>query len=133
MNAQNIGVRLGGGYGSDAEISYQTSSSTDRLEIDLGFNFSEGNNRLGGAAIWQRVRPIENGFSWYYGVGAALGMRDDDNGSDAFGVGPAAQIGLEYNFANAPFQLSVDYRPAFYIIPATTFGGSGAFSIRYRL
>lgn len=133
MNAQNIGVRFGGGFGSDAEISYQTSSSTDRLEIDLGFNFANGNNRLGGAVIWQWVRPIENGFNWYYGIGAALGMRDDDNGADAFGVGVAGQLGVEYNFANAPFQLSLDVRPTLYVIPATTGGGSAAFGIRYRL
>ncbi len=132
MNAQNLGVRLGGGYGSDAEISFQTSSSAaSRLEIDLGFNFSDNNSRIGGAVVWQWVMPIEGNWNWYYGVGAALGIREDE-GNDSFGAGVAGQIGIEYNFASAPFQISVDYRPAFFVVPATDFAGSAALGLRYR-
>lgn len=133
MNAQNIGIRFGGGYGSDAEISFQTTSSTaNRLEIDLGFNFSENNSRIGGAIIWQWVQPIEGNWNWYYGIGAALGIRENE-GNDSFGAGVAGQIGVEYNFATAPFQISADFRPAFFVVPATGLGGGAALGIRYRL
>jgi hypothetical protein len=45
----------------------------------------------------------------------------------------AGQIGLEYNF-NIPLQLSLDYRPGFYLVPAGHGGAweGAALGIRYR-
>ena len=38
-NAQNIGVRLGGGQGFGAELSYQQGlGGMNRLEADLGYH-----------------------------------------------------------------------------------------------
>lgn len=114
-----IGLRMGYGY----EISFQHYlGDANRLELDLGGN-AFGTNAEGyvswGVAIngiYQWVRDLSvlyPGFNWYAGFGGALLTH-----SSHFGVGVLGQIGIEYDF-KAPFQLSLDYRPALYLIPGT--------------
>ena len=57
------------------------------------------------------------------GVGGAIGRL----------VGALAQVGLEYQFGTIPFNVSLDWRPTFYLVPETRFSPSGvALSLRYR-
>ena len=118
-----LGVRLG--YGG--EVSYQHSlGSYNRLEVDAGWN----SKYLGLAGVYQWVWDLSalgDGFKWYAGVGAVLGIYEDD-----FALGAAGNIGIEYNF-NIPLQISLDYRPTFYLIPGTDFCSTGVgLGIRYR-
>jgi hypothetical protein len=127
LNAQvdkkAIGLRLGNG----AEISYQHPlGNANRLELDLGLNgWGYG---LDGIYQWVWGLPqIAQGVNWYAGVGAGLGINPV-----GFGLGVLGQVGAEYSF-NFPLQLSLDYRPGIYFLPA--FGISYSeicLGVRYR-
>ena len=128
VNAQadtkNIGVRLT--YG--AEISYQQPlGSSNRLEIDAGL---WAFNALSATAIYQWVwdlSEVATGLNWYAGFGAGLLTYEN-----FFGVGPFGQVGIEYNF-NIPLQLSLDYRPGWYIFPNSGYSYEGiALGVRYK-
>lgn len=124
MQAQSaIGARLTNG----AEISYQTKAFGSRIEIDLGLNLADNDNKyINITGLYQVVKNIEGGFNWYYGVGANVAFTDE------VGIGAAGNLGVEYNFG-APFQLSLDWRPILGLIPATKFYGSEfGLGIRYR-
>ncbi len=133
-----IGLRFGGLRGVGAEISYQQAmGSSNRLEVDLGWNFSDGYDAIGVVAIYQWVWPINafpQGFNWYAGVGADAGYWNYENDAidSDFAVGIDGQIGIEYNF-DFPLQISLDWRPRFLLIPDTDFGdGDLALGLRYK-
>ena len=122
LNAQNLGARIG--YG--VELSYQHSLGSNRLELDLGLSDFKGG--LGLAGTYQWVNPIESNFSWYAGFGGGLGVWEK-----SFGLAALGQLGIEYNFSNAPLQLSFDWRPGLTIVPDVGFWAkSFGFGIRYR-
>ena len=124
-----IGVR--GGWG--AELSYQGYvAPTNRIEGTLGIN------RFGFSVegMYQFMNDIAadapGEFKWYYGAGAGLGIWDHADYPAGFACGVLGQIGIEYSFAKAPVNLSLDYRPGFYLVPEFNFDWSGmALGIRY--
>jgi len=121
-----IGLRFGGLNGSSAEISFQHAlSSANRLEVDLGLG-----RGLGVTGIYQWVwdlSALADGFNWYAGVGGTADIFENN-----FELGVAGQVGIEYNF-NIPLQLSLDYRPAIFVVP-NVFGGYDGIclSARYK-
>lgn len=131
-----IGVRFGGLQRLGGEISYQQALGSNRLEVDLGFNFDDGYDAIGVVAIYQWVMPINafpKGFNWYAGVGADAGIWSYEVIDETdISAGVDGQLGIEYNF-DFPLQLSLDWRPRFVIAPGTDFGGGDiAFGARYR-
>ncbi len=139
-NAQSnaLGVRLGGGQGFGAELSYQRAlKSSNRLEFDLGWSSHDHYTSVSLNGIYQFTGEIGSGFGWFAGVGAHVGfwtwkneyIKDSD--SDV-AVALVGQAGLEYKFSAVPIQLSLDIRPRFYLIPDTDFHwGDIALGIRY--
>lgn len=137
VNGKAIGLRFGGITGYGAEISYQHPLSyANRMEIDLGWNYFG----LGAAGIYHWVwnlSELADGFKWYVGIGAGLGMYDygykyGGTRNNVFNLGLAGQVGIEYNF-NIPIQLSLDYRPVWYVLNSGHFSADGiAFAIRYK-
>ncbi|MBO4586594.1 MAG: hypothetical protein J5677_02100 [Bacteroidales bacterium] len=120
-NAQikDLGVRVGWG----GEISAMWGLGGNRLETDMGWNAKY----LGLAAVYQWTWDLGSDFNWYAGVGGRLAIWDN-----SFALGVAGQIGLEYNF-DIPLQLTLDWRPSFWVMPNTTFGpGDICLGIRYR-
>ena len=148
-NAQDIsknalGLRLGDNDGFGGEISYQRGlSGNNRLELDLGFRNSKDVDAFKLAALYQWVWNIEGGFNWYAGVGGGIGSwsydrrigndRYKDSGTILFVAG---DLGIEYNFQEAPIQLSLDIRPELYFnsddYREDNFGPDIALGIRYR-
>lgn len=129
MQAQDSGQSLGirGGWG--AEISYQRSlTGSTRLEGDLGL-YGLGNNGFILTGVHQWLFEIQDGVNWYLGVGPQLGVL-----RSALGLGVAGQVGIEYNFPSVPIQVSLDYRPSWFILPSNyPFEPySVGFGIRYR-
>jgi hypothetical protein len=127
-DSKAIGLRLG--YG--AELSYQQPfGNANRLELDLGLNYWG----FGLSGVYQWVWNLSEsspGFKWYAGVGAGLGSYHYSSTINSLGIGILGQIGIEYNF-NIPLQLSLDYRPGIYIIPAFWGSYDGiCLSARYR-
>lgn len=131
-NSKAIGIRALWG----AEISYQHPlSGSTRLEVDLGLGgWDHGGFLLTGTHQW--LWNLSGDLDWYAGVGPQLGSvhyQKDDAWKSGFGLGIAGQVGLQYNFP-IPLQLSLDYRPGWFIIPSAkgiTYDGI-ALGIRYR-
>lgn len=136
-----LGLRLGDNDGFGGEISYQRGmGSNNRLEFDLGWRNSKHVDAFKLTGLYQWVWNIEGGFNWYAGVGAGIGSwsidekNGDDSGSFVFAAG---DIGIEYNFQEAPIQLSLDFRPELYFggdyaDSRDGFGPDIALGIRYR-
>ncbi|TXD54275.1 MULTISPECIES: hypothetical protein [unclassified Polaribacter] len=130
LNAQDIsnnaiGLRFSGGNGFGGEISYQKAlNDNNRLEIDLGLG--NGLSDFKATGLYQWVWTIEDRFNWYAGFGAGLISTEE------VGIYGAGVIGIEYNF-NAPFILSLDYRPEAGITgDLNGLSNDFAFSIRYQ-
>ena len=108
-NAQSRGIGIRMGYG--AELSYQHSIDYNFVEADLGW----GPHGTWVTGIYDFLFPIQDGFNFYAGPGAQLGMyhyKKNDELHSGFDLGLAGQLGIEYNF-NIPLQLSLDWRPSF--------------------
>ena len=133
-NAQNaIGVRLGGGQGYGAELSFQKGlGGVNRLEADLGYYGYYGVASFGLSALYQihqDIAAVPN-LGWYAGVGARANVTTYYGTSVSLGV--LAQAGVDYYFDALPVQLSLDIRPCLYVYPAVTFAwGDIALGIRY--
>ena len=140
-----LGLRLGDNDGFGGEISYQRGmGSNNRLELDLGWRNSKNVDAFKLVGLYQWVWNIEGGFKWYAGVGAGVGSwsydgpgdPDPDGGSFILAAG---DIGIEYNFQEAPIQLSLDFRPELYfgdnrndLDGYDSFGPDIALGIRYQ-
>ena len=140
-----LGLRLGDNDGFGGEVSYQRGlSKNNRLELDLGWRNSRDIDAIKLVGLYQWVWNIEGGFNWYAGVGAGLGSwsyngpgsADPDSGVFLLAAG---DIGIEYNFSEAPIQLSLDFRPEFYLnnsgdnrFREDNFGPDIALGIRYK-
>lgn len=139
-----LGLRLGDNDGFGGEISYQRGlGKNNRLELDLGWRNSNDVDAFKLTGIYQWVWNIEGGFNWYAGVGGGIGSwsydrtiegnRFEDSGTFVFVAG---NLGIEYNFEEAPIQLSLDIRPELYFnsddYREDNFGPDLALGIRYR-
>lgn len=116
-----IGVRAG--YG--AELSYQHTLGAQNFgELDLGWSAGY----ITGAFAYDFSITPSSPVNFYAGpqVTAAL-----FNNPSKFYLGAGAQLGIEYKFS-FPLQLSLDWRPTFWLVPATSFHWSSiALGIRY--
>ena len=122
-----LGLRLGSNDGFGGEVSYQRGmSDINRLELDLGWRNSKDVDAFKLAGIYQWVWNIDGDFNWYAGVGGGFGSWSTNNSavkdSGTF-IFAAGDIGIEYNFEEAPIQLSLDFRPEF--------GGNGYYKNNY--
>ncbi|WP_423129734.1 hypothetical protein [Gaoshiqia sp. Z1-71] len=77
-------------------------------------------------------------LNWYYGFGAHLGFYDGDrssrfdDGDNYVVIGADGILGIEYNFAEIPINLGLDWKPVINLVGDTGFWGDGAaISIRY--
>ena len=132
LSAQVDGKAIGIRFGLGGEISYQhPMGNANRVELDLGLNsYGFGLNGIY-QWVWD-LSALADGFNWYAGAGLGLGAYDYGNTSKAFNFGVLGQVGIEYNF-NIPLQLSLDYRPALYVLP-TVYGGYDGIclAVRYK-
>jgi hypothetical protein len=127
-----IGVRFGAG----GEVSYQHPlGESNRVELDLGL--SPQSFGLNGIYHWVNdLSEWTDGMSWYYGPGATIGFSNTSPlfPTREFALGVVGQIGLEYKF-DFPLQLTIDYRPTFYLVRNAGTGGNYndiCLSARYR-
>jgi len=77
-------------------------------------------------------------LNWYYGLGAHVGFWSGkdvgwaDDEKDYTVIGIDGIIGIEYNFQELPFNIGLDWKPAFNLTENTEFwGDGGALSLRY--
>ena len=115
-----IGLRIG--YG--AELSYQHNVGANFIEADFGL---ESFKNLGVAATYNfSIAEFGDGFKFYAGPGIGLGF------AESLMVGVAGQAGIEYNFASAPVNISVDVRPYFDFMGVGLVGWYPHIGVRYN-
>ena len=101
-----LGVRIGNG----GEISYQHSMGSNFLEVDggLGLGLVDGVFNVGATGIYNfMISEFGNGFGFYAGPGAGVGLALGD--VNYLALSAAGMVGIEYNF-NFPLQISLDFR-----------------------
>lgn len=111
----NLGLRIGGGYGFGAEISGQFGTTANtRVEVDLGWT----NHFTSLSGIFQWKGNITGPLGWYAGPGANIGFWSGSPAGHSYsgiGIGIVGQAGLELT-PNIPLQFTLDWRPGFYFI-----------------
>lgn len=128
------GIGIRGGYSTGITIKHFIGSSTALEGIFAsrwhGYNFT---------GLFEIDKPLNaERLHFYYGVGGHVGSWrsrnnpwfEDDESHVVIGVDGI--IGLEYNFLVIPFNLSLDYKPAYNLVGHTGWwGDEGALSLRY--
>ena len=123
VSAQNydwaVGLRGGGFSGITAKKNMGANA------IEAGVSFGGGLN-VEGTYQWQQP-VIADGFHLYYGAGASVGL------GGSLSLAAEGVVGLEYRLPiNFPLAVSLDYRPALYLLPAVNpYFGNFGFGIKY--
>ena len=138
-NAQdyNTGIGLRAGFSNGLTIKHFISS-TSALEGIISSRW-RGIELTGLYEIHGRAFQTER-LNWYAGFGAHVGFWDGRYTNKYWGndgerytvIGVDGILGLEYNFVEIPFNLSIDWKPAFNFFGYSGFwADGGALSIRY--
>jgi hypothetical protein len=125
IKAQDYKSAIGLRFGYPVSISYKTfMTESNALELFAGFRSYSGIYSyftVGG--LYEIHHPLSEveGLSWFYGGGASVQFFSYDDGygfvdeNGSVGVGISGIIGLDYKFADAPVNLSLDFMPTFRI------------------
>lgn len=124
-----IGVRLGPSNGLTVKHFIGSNTAIEGLLV----------TRWGGfhvAGLYEKHQWVfdDPNLSFYYGGGAHIGFwdsgrrdgpawffDDDDFDDDYVVIGVDGIVGIEYTFEKVPFNISLDYKPAFNIVENTGF------------
>lgn len=114
-----VGGRLGTTNGVTFKMFLDKESAVDLI---AHFQSNKDYSYFRFTGLYEIHQPINNGYgvNWYYGGGGSIGGRNykpADNGElllSADGV-----VGLDYKFDEAPVNVSLDWKPAFRIVPNT--------------
>ena len=110
-----IGVRLSSAaptLSNSISVKYFLDS-TNAIEGLISFGTRFG---LGGLYERHQLIGATPAFTWFWGIGGYVGFQDNQTF-----VGPTGAIGIDYKFANAPINLSLDWKPELDILPAINF------------
>lgn len=127
VKAQNWGVGLIGGFDSGIQVKKYMGAN------NLDFRGHLHNSGFQVAGLYEWNHDLGSNFTLYYGFGAGLGTWKQTADHDmAFGLDVEAIVGVEWRIPSVPLALSLDYRPAFEVLPTTGFYAKGfAFGIKY--
>ncbi len=127
VNAQGWGVGVVGGIPSGIQVKKYNAGTS----LDFRGHFHNNGFQLAGLYEWNQ--SIGNGLTLYYGVGAGLGAWEHGDKDMGFGLDIEGIVGVEWKLPiNFPLAISLDYRPAFQIMPTTGFEYRGfAFGVKY--
>jgi hypothetical protein len=139
VNAQdyNTGIGVRGGLSNGLTVKHFIGDNT-AIEGILATRW-QGFNVTGLYQIHNRAFDTPR-LNWYYGFGGHIGFWNDHrnhpwfrNGSGSYTViGIDGILGIEYNIEPIPFNISLDWKPAFNILGYTGFWGDEvAISVRY--
>lgn len=120
---------VGGRFGYGAELSYQHyMGGANFIEADLGLGEFKFLN-LAATYNFMIAQPdwtSQGEWGFYAGPGIAIAA-----GNEAFNIGIAGQVGLEYTFS-FPLQISIDLRPQFSFTNLGFWGWAPHLGLRYR-
>jgi hypothetical protein len=138
-NAQdyNTGIGLRGGLYNGLTVKHFLSSNK---AVEGLFTSRWGGFMVTGLLEFHNPIKEVNRLHWYYGVGAHIGFWNSYNNHPVFPnrtetymlIGVDFILGMEYNFEELPFNISLDWKPAYSFVGYSRFwGDGGALSIRY--
>jgi hypothetical protein len=108
-------------------------SKSDYLEASIGgFGRNSYSTGFHVELDYERMQALEEGFSFYYGLGALLGMTSNSNAAFLH-LAPKAFIGLEYNFEDIPLNISIDTGPYLFVSPKIGSIWGGGLALRYAI
>lgn len=140
----------------------QGYSSSGGSSIGARFGFEQGvtyKKHLGGGAAFEGILSARNwftnitglyhffhkptgigpGLDWFVGAGGHLWIYNVNNrylpnyATGNLGIGVDGVLGMQYNFAEVPFNIALDWKPALNLIGGSGFYGGGfGLSVRYR-
>ena len=133
----NTGIGLRGGFANGITIKHFTGEKA-AFEFILA-------SRWRGFEITALYEIHNQAFNtdrlrWYYGFGGHIGFWNGDytnkywgtSGTNYTVIGIDGILGLEYSFSEAPFNIGIDWKPAYNFAGYTGFwADGGALSIRY--
>lgn len=119
LSAQDYKVAVG--------LRFSTADPTISNSVSVKYFMDEANaieglvswgTRFGLGGLYERHQLIGGvpAFTWFWGVGGYLGWQDKNTY-----LGPMGAVGLDYKFANAPINLSIDWKPELDILPNINF------------
>ncbi|RZM29507.1 MAG: hypothetical protein EOO88_04690 [Pedobacter sp.] len=135
-NAQDYRNAIGGRFGTANGVTFKTTLGGNKM-LDLIANFRSNNGysyfRVSG--LYEVYNKIDGapGLLWYYGGGASVGTRKwkYNDSTDGY-LSVDGVLGLDYKFAEAPINLSLDWKPAIGLTPETYFDSAGlGLSLRF--
>lgn len=134
--AQSYQNAIGGRFGAANGVTFKTSLGENKM-LDLIANFRSNNeyNYFRFTGLYEVYKPIPEaaGLNWYYGIGGSLGTAKykPTHSTDLY-LAVDGVLGLDYKFADAPINLSLDWKPAIQLAPDTDFDASGVgLSLRF--
>ena len=134
--SQNYKMAIGfkGGYPGYGSLNAKKSIfKSDYLEASIGgFGRDSFNIGFHVELDYERMQTLEEGLSFYYGVGALLGMSSNQNIAYLH-LAPKALLGLEYNFEDLPLNISIDTGPYLFVSPKIGFIWGVGLALRYAI
>jgi hypothetical protein len=135
-NAQGYRNAIGGRFGTANGITFKTTLGGNKmLDLIANFRSNDGYEYFRVTGLYEIYNPIQGaqGLNYYYGLGGSVGSRTrkwDDKNQAYLAIDGV--LGLDYKFAEAPLNLSLDWKPAIELAPGTEFDSSGlGLSIRF--
>jgi len=124
-----IGARLGWGIAASGKHFVSENNAIEAIANFRSFKFgSFGYSWISITGLYEihnDLSSVKDGLKWYYGGGANVTLYSGDfveTGLSSTTFGVVGALGLDYKFANAPINLSIDWLPTF------AFGGGAGFS-----
>lgn len=136
QKSYNTGLGLRGGFTNGITLKHFVSNNA-AVEGILSTRW-RGFNITGLYEI-NKVAFDTPGLYWFYGVGGHIGFWGDYDGNPWFEdndshtvIGIDGILGMEYVFAEIPFSIGIDWKPAINVIGHSgLWADGGALSIRY--
>lgn len=124
-----LGARFGYWDGTAFSLDVKKYNGGNALEFIGSFY---GDDAFEVAGLYEWNKELGNGFNFYYGCGASLGMWPGNKHNTDFGLGIDGILGVEWFLPNnIPFSLALDWMPQLRLIPSTGFWGNFSFTVKY--
>jgi hypothetical protein len=135
-----VGARVGWGIAATGKHFISENNAIEAIANFRSFNLGVVKwswiSITGLYEIHNDLSSVTDGLKWYYGGGANVTLYSGDFDLGGLGSGTTfgvvGAVGLDYKFAGAPINLSVDWLPTFAFGAGSGFSASaGGLAVRY--
>ncbi len=122
------GAGVGFAFGNPSGISAKFPTGANSVNLTLGYDLQHEDMALRGEYVWYAYSliPVEKGrLPLYFGPGVQASIRRDAS------LGAHAIVGLEYQFADLPFDAFLEFGPGIDVMPSTEADFSAGLGARF--